>query len=117
LALVLAVMGTLHSPFRPFLLIVVLSVVFVFIISTGMLFSTTSSLVLKYMLITYRQANCFNVKGRTVKEFTNGNKKKKDYDSGMAPVIAVSEDTLFNKTGARVTGQKKRLRGPRTVEA
>jgi len=63
------------------------------------------------MLITYRQANCFNVKGRTVKEFTNGNKKKKDYDSGMAdqfPVIAVSEDTLFNKTGARVTGQKKK---------
>ena len=43
-------MGTLHSPFRPFLLIVVLSVVFVFIISTGMLFSTASSLVLKYML-------------------------------------------------------------------
>ena len=84
-----------------------------------MLFSTASSLVLKYMLITYRQANCFNVKGRTVKEFTNGNKKK-DYDSGMAdqfPVIAVSEDALFNKTGARVTGQKKRLRGPRTVEA
>ena len=38
-------------------------------------------------------------KGRTV------------YDSGMAdqfPVIAVSEDTLFNKTGARVTGQKKK---------
>jgi len=85
-----------------------------------MLFSTTSSLVLKYMLTTYRQANCFNVKGRTVKEFTNGNKKKKDYDSGMAdqfPVIAVSEDTLFNKTGARVTGQKKRLRGHQTVEA